>query len=173
MEWELWRWIVDLSHELANLVKNWLQLVTNKDGPTLHWKKAHREWEHEVMGRFRNIKSRAPWHLSKERLALLRWLCYKLRVCKDWSPITAMFEFENRMKIADCLAFCSDRGAYFIGLMDISREYKVQFLAVVRSVNVFLQKSPQKKDLQKAHADLVQVQPLLVLSSNLSFQRLF
>jgi hypothetical protein len=156
MNWQLWYWIVDLSHEISNLVKNWLQLVTNKDNTTLQWKKAHRVWEQTIMGRFKNVKCKAPWHLSKTRLQELRWLCTKLKVCKDWPPVTAMFEFENRMKIADCLAFCSDRGLYFIGLMDIDPVYKNNFVAIVRSLNVVLQKSPPKTELERANIDLVQ-----------------
>ncbi len=79
------------------------------------------------------------------------------KVCKDWVPITAMFEFEHRMKIADCLAFCGDRGAYLIGLMDTREDYKILFLQLVRSLNVFLLKSPPKKDLKAANVDLVSI----------------
>ena len=59
------------------------------------------------------------------------------------------------MKIADTLAFCGDRGAYFIGLMDIDVEYKILFLQIVRSLNVFLLKAPQKAELEKANVNLV------------------
>ena len=59
------------------------------------------------------------------------------------------------MKIADCLAFCGDRGLYFIGLMDIHMDYKKLFIQLVRSLNVFLQKSPKKIELTKANIDLV------------------
>jgi transposase len=30
MQWDIHRWIVDLAHEIGNLVKNMLQLTTNK-----------------------------------------------------------------------------------------------------------------------------------------------
>ena len=66
-----------------------------------------------------------------------------------------MFEFEHRMKLADCLAFCGDRGAYFIGLMDIAIEYKILFLQLVRSLNVFLLKAPPIEELEQANVDLV------------------
>jgi hypothetical protein len=66
-----------------------------------------------------------------------------------------MFDFEHRMKLADCLAFCGDRGAYFIGLMDIDIEYKTLFLRIIRALNVFLQKAPPMETLEKANVDLV------------------
>jgi hypothetical protein len=154
MDWDLWRWMVDLAHEFSNLIKNMLQLTTNKKKSALHWKKVQRDFE-QKHGRFKEFGAKAPWHISKERLFDLMWLCTKLRVCKDWVPITAMFEFEHRMKIADCLAFCGDRGAYFIGLMDIDVIYKKLFIQLVRTINVFLLKSPPKSELEKANIDLV------------------
>jgi hypothetical protein len=75
------------------------------------------------------------------------------------------------MKIADCLAFCGDRGAYFIGLMDIAVEYKTLFLQIVRSLNVFLLKAPQKADLEKANVNLV-CSNAYVLPFYLTFYRL-
>jgi hypothetical protein len=80
-----------------------------------------------------------------------------------------MFEFENRMKIADCLAFCSDRGLYFIGLMDIDPVYKNNFVAIVRSLNVVLQKSPPKTELERANIDLVQYNFYFIYFTVLSY----
>ena len=79
MDWDLWRWIVDLSHEISNLIKNMLQLTTNKKKTALHWKKALRDFEHKH-GRFTEYSTIAPWHMSKERLADFIWLCTRLRV---------------------------------------------------------------------------------------------
>jgi hypothetical protein len=79
IDWDIERWIVDLAHEIANLIKNMLQLTTNRKKTALHWKKAQRDFE-QKHGRFKDIKTKAPWHISFEVLADLIWLCTKLRV---------------------------------------------------------------------------------------------
>jgi hypothetical protein len=91
-----------------------------------------------------------------------------IRVARDWPPVLNIFCHEQRLKIADSLAFCGDRGAYFIGLLDIELKYKVAFLQVIRALNVFLLKSGPFKDILQASADLVFVfhlflQPLTVI----------
>ena len=95
MKWDIKQWIVDLAHEIGNLIKNMLQLTTNKKKTSLHWKKALRDFERKH-GRFKDIGTNAPWHHSKEVLADLIWLCTKLRVilishyiyrfCFDFNP---------------------------------------------------------------------------------------
>ena len=78
---ELDDFLVDFGHQIGNLVKHIIVLVTNKPGK-LSWSVGNREFEQISMGRFLDVlTTRAPWHLSDERLEELTWLCSMLRYC--------------------------------------------------------------------------------------------
>jgi hypothetical protein len=75
--------LVDLGHQFSNIVKHIIVTVTNKPGK-LSWSVANREFEQITLGRFLAVlTSKAPWHLSAERLEELTWLCTMLRYSAD------------------------------------------------------------------------------------------
>ena len=99
-------------------------------------------WEEEKkQGRFRDFPKKnrvvqAPWHASKQVKNILTVLIRdgKFKTASAWPAVMPYFgEGHNKIKIAESLAFCGDRGAYFLSHLDIEptlREHFVELLVV-------------------------------------------
>jgi hypothetical protein len=138
-DWDLIsRIATDPAHEFQNLVLDLLDLICNEGKMKLKDK----YWEEEKkQGRFRDFPKKnrvvqAPWHASKQVKNILTVLIRdgKFKTASAWPAVMPYFgEGHNKIKIAESLAFCGDRGAYFLSHLDIEptlREHFVELLVV-------------------------------------------
>ena len=158
--WDMIRRIaVDPAHELHNLVKDMLGLILSDGAMDF---KPKRLKEEKLMGRFKELPTskKATWIMSDKRKAILSTLVTSrvLKVPEAWPRILNYFnEDYEKIKLAESMAFCGDRGAYFIGLTDIAPALQKNFIELLKVAGGFIAKSSTPADLKRMNDRLVVV----------------
>lgn len=146
-DWDLiHRIATDPAHELYNLVKDLLGLMCNSG--SMQFKAKYWELE-KKLGRFGNLKTHygapvAPWHISTQRKQILTSLIDSglFKGCDGWPKTISYFSDEyEKIKIAESMAFCGDRGKYFMGLTDIDDQFKLDFMELLKVADGLLAKT--------------------------------
>ena len=133
---------IDPAHEISNLVKDMLALMLNKNAMEF---KPKRLEEEQKMGRYKNWSSnkKASWRISAQFIMILSTLLAsnQLKISAAWPRLLNYFTDEyEKIKLAEAMAFCGDRGCYFIGLTDIDPAVKQLFMELLRVVGGFMKK---------------------------------
>ena len=158
--WDMIRRVaVDPAHELHNLVKDMLGLLLSDGAMDF---KPKRLAEEKLMGRFKNLQNsrQAAWILSAKRKLILDALIEsrQLKVPEAWPRILNYFnEDYEKIKLAESMAFCGDRGAYFIGLTDIAPALQKNFIELLKVAGGFIAKTSKPADLNRLNDRLVVV----------------
>ena len=142
---------IDPAHEVTNLVKDMLGLMLNKGAMEF---KPKRLTEEKKMGRYENLASNktAPWRISARYITILCLLMASktLKVADAWPRLLNYFSDDyEKIKLAESMAFCGDRGCYFIGLTDIQPTVKTLFLELLRVAGGFLKKTTMRVELER------------------------
>ena len=106
------------------------------------------------MGRYENLASNktAPWRISARYITILCLLMASktLKVADAWPRLLNYFSDDyEKIKLAESMAFCGDRGCYFIGLTDIQPTVKTLFLELLRVAGGFLKKTTMRVELER------------------------
>ena len=96
--------------------------------------------DNEVPGAKRYKRKKFPWQATVNNQAAIDEACDHLKCPADWPKVFRTFSESTSMKIADALAFCGDRGCYFLGQMDIAVKVRVEFQAALNALGSFLLK---------------------------------
>jgi hypothetical protein len=146
-DWDLIKSIAcDPAHELQNLVKDLLALLT--DQGNMHFKA--KLWRTEKQaGRFQEFSTHygvpvASWHISNKIKTVLTRLIEAnvLKVPEGWPATTSYFsEDYEKIKLAESMAFCGDRGVYYLGLADIEPSIRDDFIELVTVAGYFISKT--------------------------------
>ena len=102
----------------------------------------------------------ASWHLSKKCKAVMTALIasQRLKVPNSWPPTSAYFsEDYEKIKIAESMAFCGDRGAYFLSLTDIQPAVRDEFIELLHIAGSFVNKTMTPAEQRELQRRLVQV----------------
>jgi len=142
---------IDPAHEVTNLVKDMLGLMLNKGAMEF---KPKRLVEEKLMNRYKNLASNkdAPWRISARFIAILCSLMSSttLKVADAWPRLLNYFSDDyEKIKLAESMAFCGDRGCYFVGLTDIQPKVKKLFLELLRVAGGFLKKTIPRVELDR------------------------
>jgi hypothetical protein len=123
----------------------------------MDFKPKHLQREKEL-GRFKNMRTsgEAPWKGSNECLQYIGWLVESglLRVPYGWPSMINYFHKNHKkgitkMKIAEALAFCGDRGVYLLALVDLDPAVKAVFIEVINVSCGLIKKANSKTDLKQ------------------------
>lgn len=142
----------DPAHEFHNLVKDLIALVTNVG--SMHFKPKRLD-EEKKLGRFSECKTPkdAPWIVSDRTRTILSELIdsNKLKVPSDWPKILNYFNDDyEKIKLAESMAFCGDRGRYFLGLTDIEPDIKKLFIELLDVACGFISKATNQTQLGRS-----------------------
>ena len=154
-EWDMIKAIaVDPAHEFYNLVKDFLALIGDCSKMKLKRKYLDNEQHH---GRFLDVKvGDAPWHVSTQYKTILTELLATLKIPNSWPNLMSYFTDEyEKIKIAECLAFCGDIGSYLTNLTDIEDNLKAVFVELLKVSGGFISKTSKSADLAKLHTQMV------------------
>jgi hypothetical protein len=77
--------------------------------------------------------------------------------------VTDIFGQWSKMKIADALALAGDRGAYMLGLTDVTEDIKQALIEFIRQLGSLLRKFNTPKQLKEGRLALVYSMALLEL----------
>lgn len=123
----------------------------------MDFKPKHLERE-KTKGRFKNMQSsaNAPWKGTTECLKYIGWLIESglLKIPYGWPSMINYFHSEHKkgiskMKIAEALAFCGDRGVYLLALVDMAPSVKKVFIEVIHVSCGLIKKANSPEDLKK------------------------
>jgi hypothetical protein len=150
---------VDPAHEMHNLVRDMLGLLLSEGA--MDFKKKRLD-EEKKMSRFKNLKKPkdAGWIISAKRKAILDNLIarHELKVPEAWPRIINYFNEDFiKIKLAESMAFCGDRGAYFIGLTDVAPALRNNFIELLKVTGGFIAKTSAKANLKKLNNRLLVV----------------
>ena len=149
-DWDMIRRIaIDPAHEFYNLVKDLLALVLSLKSMAF---KPKRLEEEKKMGRFKDLKNskEADWIISQRIRTILSQVIksHKLKVPDSWPKTLDYFsEDYEKIKLAEAMSFCGDRGAYFLGLTDIHPDIKELMVELLRVVSSFIKKRTSRVEL--------------------------
>ena len=149
-DWDMIRRIaIDPAHEFYNLVKDLLALVLSLKGMAF---KPNRLAEEQKMGRFKDLNNskQAGWIVSQRTRTILSQLIksHKLKVPNSWPKTLDYFsEDYEKIKLAEAMSFCGDRGCYFLGLTDITPDLKELMVELLRVVSSFIKKKTSRTEL--------------------------
>lgn len=145
------RIVIDPAHEMHNLVKDVLGLWLNVGGMEF---KPKRLSEEKKMGRYSryNNNTDAVWRINSRLLVILSTLMEsgQLKIPEAWPKLLNYFSEEyEKIKLAESMAFCGDRGCYFVGLTNLPADVKDLFCEVLRVAGGFIKKSTSRAQLEK------------------------
>jgi hypothetical protein len=159
-EWDMIKRIaIDPAHELHNLVKDLLALMQSASSMDF---KPKRLAEEQKMHRFSNFANRhdAEWLISERRREILCSLIENrlFLVPESWPKIINYFNDDyDKIKLAESMAFCGDRGAYFLGLTDVTEYLKLLFIELLQVAGGFMKKTTRPTELQSLQERLTVV----------------
>ena len=178
--------LYDQAHQLANVMKQLLQLfrgktVSKTGAKTIFFNAKRREFETVQLGRFPELKRNEnpkknektnpdpPWVVEDGRQDAIDALTKKLRVPTGWPRLRQMFKNCKSMKTAEVLMLAGPAGAYFLRLMGLDSDYTELFVELVYTVHKLMLKTSTPGDREQLEKDIPRLMTKLEMKLPLSW----
>ena len=145
-----------------------------KKGGKAKFNKPARDFEQEVLGRFRHLRPRQnpPWTISKSRSQAIETLIKKLRIPSCWAPVRNIFTDLGFMKTSELHLLAGQVGGYLLKLFDIDDSYRDLFIQLFNVIEMCMLKVSTPGSRQQTQrtlpAILARLEILMPLSWNTS-----
>jgi len=178
--------LYDQAHQLANVMKQLLQLfrgktVSKTGAKTIFFNAKRREFETVRLGRFPDLKRNEkpkknektnpdpPWVVEDGRQDAIDALTKILKVPTGWPRLRQMFKNCKSMKTAEVLMLAGPAGAYFLRLMGLDSDYTELFVELVYTVHKLMLKTSTPGDREQLEKAIPQLMTKLEMKLPLSW----